>query len=331
VTLLSLLTEDAERVAAAVDLKPLAGKAVLVTGGTGLIGLNLVAALCKSEAKAIMVASRNGFPAWAEMDDPRIIDLRMDQANPKAPRPDIVIHGAGYGQPAKFTAEPLETIRANTQMTDRLLQQLTLGGKFLFLSSSEVYSGSPRGPHLEGDIGTTSPDHARAAYIEAKRCGEAIVHAHRASGIDAKIGRISLAYGPGTRRDDGRVINQFCQQALTSGRILMGDSGSARRTYCYITDTVEMILNILLRGKEAVCNIANPSGTVTIRGLAEMISAELDVRVIAVPRDDEPGAAPNSVKLSMDRYQAEFGEKRFVGLDAGLARTIKFQRELYGC
>ncbi len=329
--MIRLIEDDAQRVASAIDLEPLAGKAVLVTGATGLIGINLIAALRLSGARTIMAASRNGFPAWAAswMDDPRMIDLRMDQANPMAPRPDVVIHAAGYGQPAKFAAEPLATIRVNTQMTDRLLQQLTPGGKFLFLSSSEVYSGSPRSPHLEGDIGSTAPDHKRASYIEAKRCGEAIVHAHRGDGIDAKIARVALAYGPGTRPDDGRVLNQFVQQALVDKRILMADGGSARRTYCYITDTVEMILAILLQGKQAVYNVGARAGTVTIRGLAEMISAELDVRVLAVPRDDDP-TAPQSVRISMDRYQKEFSPKTFVGLDAGLARTIEFQRMLYG-
>lgn len=287
-----------------IDLSPLSGKSVLVTGATGLIGSNLVKALGAAGATVYFYSPQYEV--------------------------DYVVHAAGYSSPAKFLAEPIKTIIANTDFLRGTLAYLRPGGSFLFLSSAEVYSGSPRQPHFEEDIGTTRPDHPRACYIEGKRCGEAIVNAYRAQGVNAKIARVALCYGPGTKPCDGRVLNQLIEQGLTKGRITLADRGSAVRLYCYIDDVVEMLLNILLHGKMPLYNVAGMGEPISILGLAQKIGAQLGVPV-SVPRmaDSKAKGAPQSVRLCINRYSGEFGKEDFVGLDEGLARTIEYQRGLY--
>ena len=46
------------------------------------------------------------------------------------------------------------------------------------------------------------------------------------------------------------------------------DSGQAMRVYCYISDTLEILINILLNGKQAVYNVGGESYT-SIANLAE--------------------------------------------------------------
>ena len=53
----------------------------------------------------------------------------------------IIIHAAGYGQPGKFLNYPFETFKLNTQVTEHLLGLVKKNGSFLFISSSELYSG----------------------------------------------------------------------------------------------------------------------------------------------------------------------------------------------
>ena len=100
---LDILYDDAARVAGGVDLTPLTNKAVLVTGASGLIGLNLIAALMRSPVRWIMGASRFGLPPFCRpwLDDPRFIDLRFEKQPVQPPPPDFIIHGAGYAQPAR--------------------------------------------------------------------------------------------------------------------------------------------------------------------------------------------------------------------------------------
>ena len=92
-------------------------------------------------------------------------------------------------------ANPAATIKVNTTATATLLQKLRPGGAFLFLSSSEIYSGLKKSLVNESDIGTSTPLHPRSSYIEGKRCGEAICNAYRAQGVRAVSARLALAYG----------------------------------------------------------------------------------------------------------------------------------------
>ena len=128
-------------------------------------------------------------------------------------------------------------------------------GKTFIHSDSTEYSR----PVLERSglvkVGTTTPYHPRAAYIEGKRCGEVIVNAQRSKGIRAMSARIGLTYGPGTRKHDARVMNQFIEQALTTGKIQLIDDGSSGVCYCYAEDLMKMLWKILLHGTEAVYNV----------------------------------------------------------------------------
>lgn len=232
---------------------------------------------------------------------------------------DIIYHGAGYGQPMKFIADKIKTIEINTKTTIELFKKLKPGGKFLYVSTSEVYSGA-RTPYKEDVLGTTTPSHSRACYIEAKRCGEAICHAYRDLGFDVKIARLSLAYGP-AKRGDSRVLNQFIEQGLT-GNITLRDGGHALRTYCYVKDAAELMWKILLQGKQTVYNVGGFS-TVSILELAEQIGKIMNATVTLPDLDTTLDGAPENVCLDMNRTLDEFPDQSFTNLDKGLRATIK--------
>jgi nucleoside-diphosphate-sugar epimerase len=210
-----------------------------------------------------------------------------------------------------------------------LFKKLKPGGKFLFISSSEVYSGLPKPPYKEQEIGTTNTDHPRSCYIEGKRCGEAVVNTYRAIGVLGKSARLSLAYGPGTKQGDARVLNSFIYRGLVEGKIALGDRGEAKRTYCYVTDAVEIMWRILFDGTDAIYNVGGNSKT-TIGKLAKQIGAYLKVPV-EFPKS-EAGAqkgAPMDVSLDMSKAKKQFGKTTYVSLSDGLAKTIEWQRTLY--
>ncbi|MEK7097218.1 MAG: NAD-dependent epimerase/dehydratase family protein, partial [Patescibacteria group bacterium] len=167
-----------------------------------------------------------------------------------------------------------------------------------------------------------------SCYIEAKRCGEAICNAYRAKGVQAKSARLSLAYGPGTKQGDLRVLNSFIQKAI-QGKIEMLDYGEAKRTYCYISDAIEIMWKILLFGKEPVYNVGGFSN-ITIADLARKIGKYLDIPVV-FPKisSDKISGAPVDVSLDMSKVKNEFGKTEYVSLDEGLERTIEWQKKLY--
>lgn len=320
-----------------INFSRLYGKSILVTGATGLVGTYLVETVLwlndYNHAKIkLFIINHNGLPQHLNFISSRsdvtilIGDLADDIWRKTIPESDFIIHAAGYGQPGKFVQDQVKTIKINTSASFDLLEKTKKGGSFLFLSTSEVYNGIDNKSCSEEDIGNTTPLHPRACYIEGKRCGEAICNAYRAKGIDAKSVRLALAYGPGTRETDRRVLNEFIKRALIQRELSMLDSGSAIRTYCYVTDAVEFMWNILLNGQEALYNVGGRSST-SIHDLAAQIASIVGVPFI-VPENEESGmiGAPSNVSMSIEKAENEFNKHNYVPLEEGLRRTINWQR-----
>ncbi len=285
-------------------------KTLLITGAYGLVG----STICK-------ILERD----YPEIEITKIKYDELTTFYNDLFKYDYILHCAGYGQPQMFGKDKLETIRINTSYLNVLFNRLSKDGKFLFVSTSEVYSGSPS-PHTEDMIGTTTPQHPRACYIEGKRCGEAICMAYKEQGYDVKIARLALAYGPGTKKGDTRVLNQFIEQALTTKVIKMKDTGGQYRTYLYVEDAAQMLLDILFRGKDVVYNVGGIS-SLRICDLAKMIS---DLSGSDWEMGNEPIiGSPESVFLDITKINNEFPRK-YVSIDEGLKKTIEYQKQLYG-
>lgn len=290
---------------------------LLLTGATGLIGLAIQRILAARHPEVIVTcASRDTLksqPAWERLT-----------------KFDYIIHAAGYASPAKFLEHARETAFLNTTALMILLGKLNRDGRLLFISTSEVYSGQHSKGHVESDIGTSLPSDPRGIYIESKRCGEAICHTARREKITAMAARVCLAYGPGVKRGDKRVMSELIDSAIQYGSITLKDGGSAFRTYCYVDDVAKMLTNILMKGQQAVYNVGGVSST-TICGLAQRIGRMTNATV-RIPRNMAPAldGSPSRVVLSMSRYSREFGEPDYVSWEDGLERTVAYHRQLLG-
>jgi len=322
-----------------VPIEMLEGKTVLLTGATGLIGTHFLYAFRDIYNRGVnfkVIAVGRSVPPnhlGVLLDMPFV---QYHQANLTSDKLffalwdiDIIIHAASYGQPGKFIEYATETVNLNTSVVIDLFKALAEDGKFLFLSSSEVCSGLYDMPIAEDMIGTTTPYHPRACYIESKRCGEAIVNLYRGNGVDAKSVRLCLAYGEGTRADDKRVLNELIRKALVTGKIELLDGGQSIRTYCYVGDAVNMMLRILLEGRHPVYNVGGTEA-INIAYLASLIGKLTNTDVVFPTINQSLEGSPDIVKISLQRYLDEFGEREFVSLEEGLGRTINYQKELYG-
>ena len=286
-------------------------KSILITGGSGLIGTSLKKTadpnqlVCAPTRDLLFYYFHKPYPTW-----------------------DVIIHAAGYAQPFQFQASPIGTIRVNTGMIIDLMNNLNRGGTFLFCSSSEVYSGfSKIAGATESDIGSTTPQHDRSCYIEGKRCGEALVHAYRGLGRRAMSARIAMAYGPGYKREDTRVIPQLIEQALTKRRIVLRDNGEAVRTLCYVDDTAEILWNIVNFGTHEVYNVGGPT-VASIREIATVIADQTNSELVIPTQDTGLEGAPRDVRIDFNLVRTEFGKTNYVGLEEGLCRTIEWHRGL---
>ena len=333
-TLLKLLEKDAQYVNERVSLNSLDGLEITITGASGLVGLNIISAinyynnyLAKKRiyVNALTFTKPHGIIKEIYVENSiKSIYGDLDDCNfiKNVPLSDCIIHSAGYGQPGKFLENKIKTIAINTTATIGLSKRLKEFGRFLYLSSSEVYSGCLNEKNTEEDIGTTAPNHPRSCYIEGKRSGEAIVNILRESGINASSARLALAYGPGVKSNDKRALNQFIQQGI-NGKITLLDSGESVRTYGYISNVVIMLLNILIKNNNTVYNVGGIS-KISIRELANKIGEIMRVDVVVPESDSFLKDAPKSVELDLSRIESEYKIANYVGLDQGLKNTIEW-------
>lgn len=311
------------------NIEKLRGKKVLVTGASGLIGNHILATLHDIQAD-IYILKFNSLPFFKT--DYKIIQGWKQLEKDYNFYFDYIFHFAGYGQPARFSNNKFSTVLVNTQYLYKLFKSLERDGSILFASTSEIYSGL-NGVAFESFSGNTEPNHPRASYIESKRCGEALIHAlnsYEYKNFTGKIARIALAYGPGVRYDDTRVMSDFIRMGLEKGFIQPRGGLKNVRTYCYVSDTVEMLFNILLNGKSTVYNVGGNS-SVIIEELACKVSEKLNIPLNIFAQKDIKDGAPNIVDVSIDRYENEFGKMKFTDFDEGLNKTIEWFRYLKRC
>lgn len=331
----TIILNEAKSISKGIDFEKLRNKVVLITGASGIVGLFLLATL-----KTIQKKYNIQIYTWTNRKVDKNVEpifegcqlIQGDICNAKKfmvlPKFDCIFHSAGYGQPAKFLDNKIKTILLNTWSTIKLFELLNPDGSFLFISSSEIYNGLEIDDITENMMGTTNTDHPRSCYIEGKKCGEAICHAYLEKGYNVKIARLCLAYGPGTKIDDKRVINSFIEKGLKNTSIDLLDSGSAIRTYCYITDAVEMLFNILLNGKDTIYNIGGQS-KLSILELAQMVGSLLN-KEVKIPQEQHSMVGnPKLVNVSCSKYKDEFNKTTFTSLQDGLIKVINWQQRLY--
>ncbi|MCI1982475.1 MAG: NAD-dependent epimerase/dehydratase family protein [Oscillospiraceae bacterium] len=343
-----IIAEDCLRYLPEIDLSPMKGKTVLVTGANGMIGTYLIYFLHLANVRqnaGIRIAAVSKHPPCRKLcglfpeDEENYRFLAADLAGPKEAeipwKTDYIIHAATYAQPEIFMKNFSETIRLNIFITESLLKKAkTDGAKFLFLSSSEVY-GNPDPAHIptpEDYPGLCSPLSLRSVYAESKRAGETLCCAYRKlEGVDAKIARIFMSYGPGLTIRDKRVTGQFLKQALLERKITMLDDGKKVRTFCYIADCAGMLLNVLISGKDTVYNVGG-TDRITIRQLAEEICRQTGSSLTAghprLPAEKETAVSPETVEPDLTKIRSEFRLPPFLPLREGLARTIEWNRAL---
>jgi dTDP-glucose 4,6-dehydratase len=196
---------------------------------------------------------------------------------------------------------------------------------FLLASTSEVYGDPLVDPQPESYWGNVNPIGPRGVYDEAKRFAEAMTMAyHRVHGLDTKIVRIFNTYGPRMKRDDGRVVPAFINQALKNEPLTVFGDGKQTRSFCYISDMVGGIYGLMLSDINLPVNIGNPQETTILdfaRIIIKLTGCKSKIVFKPLPVDDPRVRRPD-IAMAKKMLKWEPG----VGLEEGLMRTVEYFR-----
>ena len=241
---------------------------------------------------------------------------------------DGVLHFASPASPVDYLELPIQTLKVGALGTHNALGiAKEKGARFFLASTSEVYGDPLVHPQPESYWGNVNPIGPRGVYDEAKRFAEAITMAyHRYHGLDTRIVRIFNTYGPRMRPRDGRVVSNFIVQALTNEPITVYGDGSQTRSFCYVSDEVEGIYRLFMRGDNNPTNIGNPN-EFTIKQLAELVVELTGTRAPIVYRD-LPVDDPKVRRPDITRARERLGWEPQVELREGVGRTIEYFRTM---
>ncbi len=275
---------------------------VLITGGAGFIGSHLCDHFLGQGHEVICVDNllTGSVSNIAHIRHPKFTFIEYDVTNYiyiDGPL-DYVLHFASPASPIDYLRLPIHTLKVGAIGTHRALGLTkSKSARFLLASTSEVYGDPQVHPQPEEYWGNVNPTGVRGVYDEAKRFGEALAMAyHRTHAVDTRIVRIFNTFGPRMRRDDGRAVPVFINQALRGEDLTVFGDGSQTRSFGYITDLVQGIDLLLKSDRVEPVNIGNPQ-EMTLLEMAEMIIrlAQSKSKIVfrELPQDDPKVRQPD--------------------------------------
>jgi UDP-glucose 4-epimerase len=226
------------------------GRVVLVTGGFGFVGSNLVPRLIELGAEVRVLAHSWPPPGelWDEGERPKVRlykgDIRDEAVvQDAAEGSDFVFHLAGKSGASTSNESPLEDLDVNCRGLLLLLdamRNLAPEAVLVFPSSRLVYA--PNLPLPVAEHAQTRPLSIYGAHkLAAENYLSVFQHHH---GLKSVVLRITNPYGPFQRPEQRNygVINQFIHKAVRGQPITLFGAGEQLRDYVHVDDVAAALM-----------------------------------------------------------------------------------------
>jgi len=308
---------------------------ILVTGGLGLIGHNVVKRLQDQGHKVSIMDTQTNYGIIPQTEIDYLIEERIkkiDLSNYykydicdsyavnkvfKIEQPEIVIHMASFPRQKVVNANPAAGSRV---MSEGLLNLLEASRdydtrKFVYISSSMVYGD------FTDDVTEDAECRPQGQYGIMKLAGEWLVKDYaRRTGMEYVILRPSAVYGPLDVED--RVVAKFMLTAMRGG-VLRVNGANETLDFTYVDDAADGIVAAATRfvGACRTFNITK-SHSVSLLQAAGMI-VEL-VGKGSIELRDKDADFPSRGALNIDRARAVLGYDPKVDVEEGFEKYYEW-------
>jgi len=304
-------------------MNSLTGTKVLVLGGRGFLGRNLVDLLLRDGASVrtfdrplASAADQPVFEGDVEEFEGNFIDGQgLDAALKNV---DLVYHLISTTVPSGSNADPIGDVTSNLAGTLRLLKAMAAAGvhRIVYASSGGTVYGNPC-------VLPVPEWHALqpiSSYGVVKVAVENYLHLHsELNGLKANVLRISNPYGMHQRRIGAQgVIATFLDKLMNGKPIEIWGDGSVVRDYIYVADVARALLLAGRREKSGTFNIGSGVGhslNEVLQVLRQQTGLETEVRYMPHRKFDV-----TQTFLDIERAREDLGWNPFYTLEEGCAR-----------
>jgi len=309
-------------------------KNILITGGAGFIGSHLCKRLLNEGNKIICLdnlftGNENNISNLIEKSDFEFIN--HDITKPYyCEGIDEIYNLACPASPMHYQVNPIKTVKTCTIGVINMLGIAKKNkAKILQASTSEIYGDPEIHPQTEKYNGNVNTLGYRSCYDEGKRCSETLfMDYHREHNLNIKIVRIFNTYGPNMAVNDGRVVSNFINQALSQKDITINGDGNQTRSFQYIDDLLDGMISMMESEDSFIgpVNLGNPN-EISMNKLASIVIrlTKTNSKIIFndLPQDDPKRRNPD---ISLANSKLNWNPK--CDLDEGLLNTIKYFKNI---
>jgi UDP-glucose 4-epimerase len=309
---------------------------ILITGGAGFIGSNLVAYFLEETDWKINIldnlstGSYENFKGIRNFSKQRVYFLKGNIENKKDVLKiikgcDFLVNLAALTGVVPSQKDPLKTIRINIAGLVNLLEASRDAGikKFIHISSGAAL-GRQTVPLNEKKIPCPL-----SVYGASKLAGEGYCSAYSATyGLNTIVLRFSSVYGPRSFRKES-IVHKIIKQILKRETITIYGDGNQTRDFLYVKDACQAIFLSLVEeipGKFEIFQIGTGKET-AVNYLFNLIKKELRERGCEIKNPIYKQERPGEIK----RNYADIGKAKEilnfqprVELEKGIAKTIEF-------
>ena len=303
---------------------------IVLLGGAGFIGTNLVLELAKDPMNEITVVDKDAlfFKTLEEMHLPMLKFVESDFSADSdyeqlVAGQDIVYHLVSTTVPTTSNRKIADEIKENVVFSANLFEACVHQRvkKVVFLSSG----GTVYGREVTCPLSEETPTNPITSYGLQKITIEKLLYLYNYMyGLDYRIIRLANPYGP-YQRPNGILgaVTTFTYKAMKGEKIQVYGDGSVIRDFIYIDDAIRAILNIVNGNSEYhTFNIGSGRGT-SIKMVLNTISAILNVKMDV----EYSGARAVDVPvnyLNISRYEKWYGVLDPMSLEEGIRKTADY-------
>lgn len=305
-------------------------KTILVTGGAGFIGSHLCNSLLEIGHNVIcldnlLTGSISNISSLINNENFEFVNHDITETYFRT-NIDEIYNLACPASPIHYKINPIKTIKTCTLGTINMLGLAKKNkAKILQASTSEVYGDPEVHPQNEIYNGNVNFIGKRSCYDEGKRCAETLfMDYHREHNLKIKIVRIFNTYGPNMSVNDGRVVSNFINQAISKKNITIYGDGSQTRSFQFIDDLIDGLIKMMSSDDNFTgpVNLGNPD-EISVKDLAKKIlvlTNSSSNMVFSPLPDDDPFKRKPDISLALK----QLNWKPKVNLENGLKKTINF-------